>query len=470
MADAVIEKTKKRPKTEVIDDRSSSSELTLTIAQKGFQQIRTDIIFGRLKPGQRLKLDQLTSHYGASVSTLREILSRLSSEGFVVAEGQKGFEVAPVSASGFREVASLRRLLETYALQASFANADLEWEGALVSAHHKLAQMERRMLAGDRAEPELWKRYDREFHQALIAACGSQVLLEIYGTIYDHYLRYQMVAVVFRGALAASEHQALLEAAMERDSDKAATIIAAHIEECVSHTLSQGLLGDDGQPAPAPLDPETVGDSAYRRIRSDILFGRLAPGQKLKLDRMKSDYGIGVSTLREIFNRLASENLVSAEGQKGFEVAPVSAANLKEIAALRQLLECHALEQSFAVGDIEWEGRVVAAHHKLHRMEERMAAGDTSAVEPWKRYDWQFHQALISACGSRILIETHAAVFDKYLRYQVIALSYRGGIADKEHRALLDCAMQRDAVTACKVLTIHVAGGVTHALTQKTIR
>ena len=68
---------------------------------------------------------------------------------------------------------------------------------------------------------------------------------------------------------------------------------------------------------------------------------------------------------REILNRLASEGLVLAEGQSGFEVSPVSIANLKEIAALRMLLEGHALEQSFAAGDIEWEGRVVAAHHKL---------------------------------------------------------------------------------------------------------
>ena len=118
-----------------------------------------------------------------------------------------------------------------------------------------------------------------------------------------------------------------------------------------------------------------------------------------------------------------------AEGQKGFEVAPVSIANLREIAALRQLLECQALEQSFRAGDMEWEGRVVAAHHRLARMEERMAQGDRDHTEEWKRYDWQFHQALISACGSRMLIDNHAAVFDKYLRYQMIALSYRGDIA-----------------------------------------
>ncbi|WP_088347126.1 MULTISPECIES: GntR family transcriptional regulator [Rhodomicrobium] len=215
---------------------------------------------------------------------------------------------------------------------------------------------------------------------------------------------------------------------------------------------------------------ETIGENAYRRIRTDIIFGRAAPGQKLRLERLKDEYGVSVSTLREILNRLSSEGLVSAEGQRGFEVAPVSAANLQEIAALRMLLEGHAMEQSFAAGDMDWEGRVVSAHHKLASMERRMNDGDRSETELWKRYDWEFHQALISACGSQVLMDTHAAVFDKYLRYQMIALSFRGDIAAREHQTLLNCALARDAATAKATLERHVTGGVEHALATGSIR
>ncbi|MEZ5866026.1 MAG: FCD domain-containing protein [Geminicoccaceae bacterium] len=214
---------------------------------------------------------------------------------------------------------------------------------------------------------------------------------------------------------------------------------------------------------------DSVGENAYRRIRSDIIFGRAAPGLKLRLDRMRAQYGVSISTLREILNRLTSESLVVAEGQRGFQVAPVSAANLTEIASLRLLLEVHALQQSFTAGDMEWEGRVVAAHYKLAQMEQRMATGDRSQTEQWKRYDWEFHQALISACGSRALMETHAAVFDKYLRYQMIALSYRGGIAAEEHLTLKECALERNAERASAVLERHVNGGVEHALATGTI-
>jgi DNA-binding GntR family transcriptional regulator len=213
----------------------------------------------------------------------------------------------------------------------------------------------------------------------------------------------------------------------------------------------------------------SVGETAYRQIRTDIIFGRLPPGEKLRLDRMKERYGTSISTLRELLNRLSSEGLILAEGLRGFEVPPVSGPNLREIAALRLLLECHALQQSFAAGDMEWEGRVVAAHHKLSAMEKRILAGDRAAIETWKQYDWQFHQALISACGSRVLMETHGGVFDKYLRYQMLALSNRGDVAAREHRMLLDSALARDAKAACKVLTAHIDGGVEHALSTGAI-
>lgn len=214
----------------------------------------------------------------------------------------------------------------------------------------------------------------------------------------------------------------------------------------------------------------TIAESAYSQIRTDIIFGRLAPDEKLKLDGLKQRYKVSVSTLREILNRLASEGFVVAEGQRGFEVAPISPENLKEISALRKLLESHALGLSFDAGDMDWEGQVVAAHHKLHQMELRMMAGDETIKEIWKRYDWEFHQALIRACGSRELLESHAAVFDKYLRYQMLSLTFRGETAAAEHRALLDAALRRDASMAREILTKHIDGGVEHSLASQMFK
>lgn len=215
-------------------------------------------------------------------------------------------------------------------------------------------------------------------------------------------------------------------------------------------------------------DAGTAGEQAYDRIRKDIVFGRLPPGHRLKLEKLRADYGVGISTLREILSRLAPECLVVAEGQRGFQVAPCSALDLKDIAALRLMLESHAMAQSFQAGDMEWEGRVVAAHHKLARMEAELLAGDRSNTEPWKRYDWEFHQALVSACGSRALLDLHSGVYDRYLRYQMVFVIFRGEVAADEHKALLAAALKRDAAKAQEILSRHIMGCVDFALARGT--
>lgn len=213
----------------------------------------------------------------------------------------------------------------------------------------------------------------------------------------------------------------------------------------------------------------TAGDDGYQRIRADILFGRLRPKQKLPLEVLRETYGVSVSTLREILSRLASEGLVRAEGQRGFETAPISPEELKELAELRLLLESHAMEASFSRADVEWEGRVVSAHHKLAAIEQELRSG-AADHQLWKRYDSEFHHALISNCGSSSLLASHMAVFDKYFRYLIIALSFRGDVVSIEHRQLLECALTRDAPRAKAVLAAHINECVEHALASGRVR
>ena len=214
--------------------------------------------------------------------------------------------------------------------------------------------------------------------------------------------------------------------------------------------------------ATIPADTAAVSDRIYTRIRGDVILGRLAPGKRLTLDRMRDAYGTSIGTLREVLNRLSSEGFIAAEGARGFEVAPASVENLREVADVRLLLECHALRASFEAGDIEWEGTIVAAHHKLALLEKRMVAGDRSESEAWKRYDAAFHNALISACGSKLLLEMHGAAYDKYLRYLVLADVFRGDVAVDEHRKLLEYGLVRDWMAAQRTLTAHVQDCVAH--------
>src|SRR6266478_6924311 len=250
----------------------------------------------------------------------------------------------------------------------------------------------------------------------------------------------------------------MIETAFERD-ERARMVSAARRHRPEKPRLIKVMLTRTS-------DYESIGEKTYRQVRTDILFGKLVPGEKLKLDRLREDYGASVGTLRELLSRLATEGLVVAEGQRGFEVAPVSAENLREIDALRLLLESDALTQSFAAGDMDWEGRVVSAYHKLSAIEKRLLSGDRADAETWKRYDWEFHHALISACGSNALLETHAPIYDKYLRYQMVAGIFRGEIAAQEHHKLLECALSRDSNKAREVLVVHIEACVDFTLSN----
>ena len=209
---------------------------------------------------------------------------------------------------------------------------------------------------------------------------------------------------------------------------------------------------------------ESIGDATFRTIRDEIIHGVLRPRDKLTLERLKQRYEVSVGTLREVLTRLTTEAFVVAEGQKGFEVAPASEADMRDLGALRLLLETHAMNLSLAAGDLEWEGRVVAAHHKLAAIEKRLLAGESNRTPEWIIYDRSFHEALISACGSRALMAMHTSVFDRFVRYHMLAESFRGKPVADDHQALLAAALARDTKTAQRLLEAHVNKGIEHVM------
>lgn len=218
---------------------------------------------------------------------------------------------------------------------------------------------------------------------------------------------------------------------------------------------------------PESVAGQSVSESVFHKLREDIILGILPPGSKIKLEQARQRYSVSVSSLREILYRLTAENLVVAEGQRGFEVSPVSRQELMELADLRIVLECHAIDLSFAAGDLEWEGRIVAAHHKLAAIARRLLAGDAARTIDWVRADWEFHQAIVSACNSATLMQSLSSVFDRFLRYHMLAESFRGRAVVDDHRMLFDIALRKDAGAAKDIVERHVKSGAQHILQRQ---
>lgn len=192
--------------------------------QRAYLTLRNDIIFGRIPPGQRLKIDTLKEVLDTGASPVREALSLLTSDQLVDRIDQRGFRVAATSREQFQEILDLRCRLEDLALRDSIAHGDAEWEETLVLAHHY-------MVRARKKDPETFETCHKNFHMALLAGCKSPILLRFCVQLYDLNVRYRYLAGKSEGYARRdvdAEHEDILEAAVARDTETVCTRLIEH--------------------------------------------------------------------------------------------------------------------------------------------------------------------------------------------------------------------------------------------------
>ncbi|SDR62150.1 transcriptional regulator, GntR family [Rhizobiales bacterium GAS113] len=244
-------------------DANASDTQSSTVTEAIYTRLRTDILLGEWRPNDRLKLDRLRQRYAASVNTLREALSRLVSEGLVANEGQRGFKVVGASLADLQDITGMRAMLECHAARISIERADLDWESRVVGAYHKLSRVEELVDSDPEQYAPLLERYNREFHNALIANCGSKWLLVFHGVMYDQSLRYRMLAFKvtdFPREQSKREHKEILDAALARDAERLVKLLSAHIGKGAGLYAEQHLIEQEmGKPAKAARRGEASG-------------------------------------------------------------------------------------------------------------------------------------------------------------------------------------------------------------------
>ncbi len=231
-----------------------------TFAEKAFLTLRADILAGRLRPGEKMNVERLKDVYGVGATPLREALSRLSSMELVVAEGQKGFRVAPVSLRNLLDITKTRAWIETVALQAAIARGTTAWEASIMASLHRL---EGCSSADGQALSDDWYRENRAFHDALVATCDSAQLMAFRAQLYDLSDRYRRLSVVegTAGRDLDAEHRTLMAAVLGRDAATASRLVEDHFIE----TTFVILKGESGLPA----SPEEI----IQQLRQDIRAG-----------------------------------------------------------------------------------------------------------------------------------------------------------------------------------------------------
>ncbi len=200
-------------------------------------------------------------------------------------------------------------------------------------------------------------------------------------------------------------------------------------------------------------------EKAYWRLRQEILAGRLAPGEKLRIDYLKSTYGYGASGIREALSRLLSDGLVASEAQRGFWVAPVSVEDLRDLTATRKVIEVEALRQAILCGDVAWEARVVAAQYRLERFETSLVQETADSVIAWETANRDFHLAMISGCPVGRLVRFTEHLYDQVMRYRhrtTLRRSFPRHGLSSDHLKIVQYTLQRDSNAACAALIDHI--------------
>ncbi|MEU3509665.1 GntR family transcriptional regulator [Streptomyces longwoodensis] len=196
-----------------------------------YAQIREDIFQGVLRPGQRLRLVELSQRFSVSQSVVREALTRLSGQGLVHAAPQQGFSVVTVSLDDLNELTEARTELETLVLRRAIERGDITWEAAVVAAHHHLAGVE--AVRPDGTLNSDWFAVHEHFHQTLLEGCGNARLLAAALSLRDAatlYRRWSRPVGHDVDRDVAGEHQQLVDAVVRRDADGAADLLARHID------------------------------------------------------------------------------------------------------------------------------------------------------------------------------------------------------------------------------------------------
>ncbi|MFI5934039.1 GntR family transcriptional regulator [Actinoplanes sp. NPDC051494] len=206
-------------------------------------------------------------------------------------------------------------------------------------------------------------------------------------------------------------------------------------------------------------------ERVYASLRAAVLHGEFAPQQPLKPQELATHHGVSLAVVREALLRLAGEGLAQRLPNRGFVVPATGADRWQRITEARTVIEPAMLSMAIERGDLEWEARVRAAHHRLAGTPAYERESDVHYSDAWAEAHRLFHRALLEGCGNEVLLSTFDRLWtDSELARRWSTLINPGRDGAAEHRAIEEAALVRDAGRAADLLRRHLnrtAAGLT---------
>lgn len=206
------------------------------------------------------------------------------------------------------------------------------------------------------------------------------------------------------------------------------------------------------------MPTQTQAELAGQSIRAEILDGRLPPGSKLNIKALEQRLAVSLGAIREALSSLAAEGLVMAEAHRGYRVRTISREELVDLTSTRVEMEVLCLNQAMRHGDVEWESRIVAAAHRMERLQAQPSEAEARSTLAWNQAHGEFHEALVSACASPWLLRLRRMLFEQSERYRLLSVPLGPSHRDVrgEHRRLMEAVLQRDEAATRQALAQHL--------------
>lgn len=201
-----------------------------TAQDRAAAALRTAILEGTLRPGQRVSQEAWAEKVGVSLIPVREALRALAGEGLVTYRPRRGYAVTELDLADLEEVYRLRRTLETDALERG---VPLVTGDDLVELRAAAAECSRAGTAGDVAGQ---LSANRRFHERLHGLACSAPLSRLIGLLWDSTEAYRALYYVLPGEAEEADraHEAIIAAVAGRDATGAVRLQDAHRERALA--------------------------------------------------------------------------------------------------------------------------------------------------------------------------------------------------------------------------------------------
>lgn len=205
------------------------------------ENLRLDIVRHRYEPGSRLPIVELCDEFGVGLSDMHKAIGELAADRFVTSDTQRGVRAAIVSREDLEDLTQARLAIEGLALRSAIENASDESDAQIVGAFYNLSRAKVFEDAENLVFSESYRERHRIFHDALAGACSSLWLKRFRLVLFVHAERYQQLSVKYRKRSPAhrAEHKTIMEAVLERDADRAASLLKEHISSAAQLLLER---------------------------------------------------------------------------------------------------------------------------------------------------------------------------------------------------------------------------------------